>query len=204
MRTTPSIFVLLGSLAIGVVGTGALAQEDPWSSLDAVDAGTADVGPLSESLIVVPIDMRVSDGFERIYRLNGVEGWEDQFARRDGAITAVFPRSVYLPQSLGGGVAIPAGTVFYIGDPPEWLRERYAFGEPAVASGGPMFASARIDTGIDVGAIDTRAPVTTLADRTSVAVRPDETAERPPTPWRSNRRRADRVSSLLALASAGE
>ncbi|HYE03101.1 MAG TPA: hypothetical protein VD963_07685 [Phycisphaerales bacterium] len=40
------------------------------------------------------------------------------FARRAGALTAVFPRSVYVPGGGGGLIpVIPPGTIFHLGDP---------------------------------------------------------------------------------------
>ncbi len=214
MRTT---LLIIAALLIGAIAPGAGAQDDPWANLEAVDAGTVDVGPLGESLWVVPIDMRTNDGFSRIYRLEGVDGWEDQFARREGAITAVFSQSVYLPSSLGGGIAIPAGTVFFIGDPPDWMRQRYNLDgrqEPARTPSGSAQAFAptlapdtRILTGVDVGAIDTSAASqfsTPTASQASPSERTFDGMRRPPTPWRTDERRANRVSSLLSLAVAGD
>ena len=194
---------VISIIALGALASAAHAQHDAWGSLEAVDPGTADVSPLSESMRLVPIDMRVSDGFERVYRLEGAEGVEDQFARRSGGITAVFSQSVYLPSEFGGGVAIPAGTVFYIGDPPEWMRERYNLG--GEADGAPSLGSAatgRIETGISVGAIDTSARV--MPALRAAASREGEITRQPSTPWRTDDRRAHRVSSLLSLAATGD
>ncbi len=194
------------ALLVGALAAGVAAQDDPWSNLEAVDAGTEDVSPLGESLRMVPIDMRVNDAFTRIYRLDGVDGWEDQFARREGALTAVFPRSVYVPSSLGVGIAIPAGTVFIIGDPPEWMFDRYDLGEsaPTQEAGPTALPDTRISMGLDAGAIDTRAPVTPTFQASAGQDLRRVERQRPPMPWRTDEGRGARVSSLLTLAVADE
>ena len=197
MRT----LLVISTLALGMC-VGSLRAQDAWGELEAVDQGGADTGPLGESLRLVPIDMRASDGFERVYRLEGVGGGSDGFARRSGAITAVFSQSVYLPAQLGGGVAIPAGTVFYIGDPPDWLRERYIL-DSSDAEGVQIIApgpETRIEAGAPVMAIDTSAGAR-AADR--VVTHGPAPIERPSTPWLSDERRARRVSALLSLAAGG-
>lgn len=198
---------VISMLALGTLTSAALAQDDSWGSLEAVDQGSADVGPLSESLRLVPIDMRASDSFERVFRLEGVDGAQDQFARRSGAITAVFSQSVYLPSQFGGGVAIPAGTVFYIGDPPDWMRQRYNLGTLDASEPADFFGrsqSTRIETGLSTGAIDTSAPTPQIVRSAEPVAHEGERAQRQSTPWRSEGRRARRVSSLLSLAAAGE
>ena len=83
-----------------------------------IDAGIEDVGPLGQSLQLQPIDMRESTNFSRVYGLNDGSG---RFVRRDGAINAVFNRSDYTAVRTRGGAVVvplvPAGTIFYIGDP---------------------------------------------------------------------------------------
>lgn len=205
MRVCAAMSVLVcGALASGVV-----AQEGAWSGLEAVDQSVADVSPLSESLRFELLDMRVSDGFTRVYRLEGINGWQDQYARRDGAITAVFPQSVYLPAEYGGGIAIPAGTVFIIGEPPAWMRDRYDLGGGA-SNGAPAggFAVTPVDGRLAIDYMDTSAPVVAYATPRTltepVTTTERRTPERPPTPWRTDHRRGTRVSSLLSLAATGD
>ncbi|MFI4897807.1 MAG: hypothetical protein ACIARR_08275 [Phycisphaerales bacterium JB059] len=200
--------VVMSAVVCGAIASGAAAQADAWSELEAVDQGVADVSPLSESLRLELLDMRVSDGFTRVYRLEGINGWQDQYVRRDGAITAVFPQSVYLPAEYGGGIAIPAGTVFLIGAPPDWMRERYDFGASssnAAPTGG--FAVAPVDGRLAIDFVDTSAPVVSYATprtRSEPARVVSAPAERPPTPWATDHRRGARVSSLLSLAATGD
>ena len=197
---------ILQALLVGALASGAAAQNDAWSSLEAVDAGTEDVSLLGESLRLVPIDMRVSDSFSSIFRLDGIDGWEDQFARREGALTAVFPQSVYYPTQSGVEIAIPAGTVFLIGAPPEWMFARYDLAQdvPTQEAGPTALPDLRIGTGLGSEAVDTRAPVTqTVLASPERDLRQVE-HRRPPMPWRTDHRRAERVSSLLSLAVAGE
>jgi hypothetical protein len=60
---------------------------------------------------------------------------ERYLTRSSGAINAVFPRSSYVPTQSGFVPEIPAGTIFYIGDPVETLRG------PSPGSQGPTAVS---------------------------------------------------------------
>jgi hypothetical protein len=97
------------------------AMGQPAVEATPITPGLVDVTPSAVDLFIQPLILEEDSNFERVYRLDpdvrffGREG--PGFARRRGAITAVFPRSVYVP--LGGGVshaAIPPGTVFMIGE----------------------------------------------------------------------------------------
>lgn len=93
-----------------------------------VEQGIGDVGPLSVSSRVAPVDLRHPLGFDAVYRLSearvfGRSG--DQgglLARVSGAVWAVFPRSVYAPTPQGMVVPVPPGTVFHIGGIPEVIQ----------------------------------------------------------------------------------
>lgn len=97
-------------LALLLLAAPALAQ------LKAVDQGVADRGPLSASHRMMPLDLRVPTGFDRVYEGRNEHG-SRVFLRIDGAIIAAFPASVYEPTEQGQIALIPPGTVFHIGDP---------------------------------------------------------------------------------------
>jgi len=113
-------------LAIALVGSTccelANAQTSSKKALQPVDAGIADRSPLAVSQRVVPTDLRAPSAFDRVYRLDGGMQPDGQqrtyYARKQGALTAVFPQSQYLDTAIGSIPEIPAGTVFYIGGSP--------------------------------------------------------------------------------------
>ncbi len=92
----------------------------PVGGIDAqpIAPGTADTGPLTRSPTMEPIDLRLPSGFNRVYLLQTDDPTDnDLFARGDGAVTALFDRSVYDRT----GARIPPGTQFVIGEVPDWL-----------------------------------------------------------------------------------
>lgn len=115
----------------------AVSLAQPPSKYQVVESGTDDVSPLRVGSRILPTDLRVPTGFEKVYRIPGaasgvpgIDHADDKFARISGAVTAVFPRSEYLKTRKGATfAAIPAGTVFYIGGVPE-----SALGKPAAGS----------------------------------------------------------------------
>lgn len=86
------------------------------ASAQPVEQGVADVDPAATSMRYVDPGLRQESDFELVHRLPGDEA---RFARRAGAVTAVFPRSEYYAMRKGVLTAIPGGTVFYIGALPE-------------------------------------------------------------------------------------
>lgn len=119
-------------LLAATVGAMALAGGSPPSSVGGqpagmvkVDQGFADVGPLQADMRLAPLDLRMPTDYDAVYRgmaANGYGGSTEYFARISGAVTAVFPQSVYLQLKDGSHVAdVPPGTVYYIGDLPEEL-----------------------------------------------------------------------------------
>lgn len=98
-----SPFAVLGALLCALAGA-----QTP------VDQGVADVDPLATSLRVIEQSMAEDSAFERVYADPAHPQW---LVRRAGAITATFPRSSYLPTRFGSLPLIPAGTVFWIGEP---------------------------------------------------------------------------------------
>lgn len=85
-------------------------------NLEAVDAGTEDVGALGASFRQPAHDSRLPTAFQRVYRVPGEEG---KLMRGNGALFAVFPESVYRRTPRGTAAVAPPGTVFHIGMPGE-------------------------------------------------------------------------------------
>jgi len=87
------------------------------------------------------LDMRQPLGFEGVFRLVRPDGTEE-FARIDGGLVAVFPRSV----CVGGGSAVtPPGTVFHIGGLGDGSLIQFPGAERAAAFN-------RVDLSVDLGA----------------------------------------------------
>lgn len=82
--------------------------------LEMLEPGVDDIGPARLSLRFMPYEMRLPTGFERVYR---VPGSDDLLMRGNGALFAVFPRSVYIRTARGATAVAPPGTVFHIGMP---------------------------------------------------------------------------------------
>ena len=88
----------------------ALGQSIP---LRPVEQTVEDVSGLSTSFRYVEPGLLQPSGFDQVYRYSGRT---DFFVRIDGATLAVFPESVYVPSNNGLVAAVPAGTIYYIGD----------------------------------------------------------------------------------------
>jgi hypothetical protein len=90
-----------------------------WRLDEQVEAGFDDLGLLSRSSRIPMADLRRPDAWDRVYRMTAERG--DLFARRNGGLTAVFPRSDYVFGRDGEVAVVPADTIYVIGDPPPWL-----------------------------------------------------------------------------------
>lgn len=82
--------------------------------LTPIEQTVEDVSELSTSLRYIEPGLVQPTGFEQVFRYSGRT---DFFVRIDGAIHAVFPKSIYVPSKQGIIATVPPGTVFYIGDP---------------------------------------------------------------------------------------
>lgn len=173
----------------------AAAHAQPSVPYEEVDPGRADASALSDSLRLVPIDLRTPTAFDRVFRLPTVVGGE-MFARIDGGLTAVFPRSEY-----GFGQAlIPAGTTWYIGALPSSV-----FGESGGASRvhrvGSGVASGVAGGGTASGRLDLRLDQRAGDGPTMVPVWRPEPVRNPLMPWAGELERGARVSDLLRRAA---
>lgn len=97
-----------------------------------VDQGWEDIDPLGRSLFHARPDLRSATGFGDVFDLG-----DGRFARVDGGLVAVFPRSTYGVAEEGLVPTIPPGTVFYIGTPPPATAERR---DPFLPPPGSTFA----------------------------------------------------------------
>lgn len=96
----------------------------PWAELERINPNLTDVNPMAVDMKVDGSrDLRRPIGFSELYAFTNERG-EEMFARRDGAVTAVFPRSTYVRTRRGSVATVPPGTLFIIGEPTEsQLRE---------------------------------------------------------------------------------
>lgn len=127
-----------------------LAQpESGWNFRHRADPGTEDMGILSESLRLMPLDLRIADDWGDLYRLESDYG--TLYARRAGAVTAVFPQSNYVNSQYGTVPTVPADTVFVIGEPsPSLLRQLgLAVGESSILSAATNRINSSLSTAID-------------------------------------------------------
>lgn len=190
--------VMAMAAAMGLAA-GAWAQE-PWTVTSPprrVEPGTQDVGPLRTSNRLVPLDLRAPMRFEGVYeferrdRFGRTEKW---YARSDGGLTAIFPRSEYTLRNGRPLAEIPAGTVWLIGglrpETPKPTGPRPYNWVDLSAS-----ASLRADGAAAEGS----------AVEASAARSAREGAERaePPTIWTSERYRRERVGALLGSVGRG-
>jgi len=94
--------------------SGAVMAQVPPGPLKPLDQNVSDVSPLSASFRDTSIDLRQPSGFQNVFR---VPGKNDLLMRINGGIYAVFPQSEYAKRDNRVVPLIPAGTVFYIGQP---------------------------------------------------------------------------------------
>lgn len=149
---------MLGVLVLALASVPAHAQpvQDELHGLQPIEQTIGDVDPLFVSQRILPIDLRLPSAFGRVYRVPGsrstlggsaetppsVLGPGELLMRVDGAVTAVFPRSVYVASGGSPQAVIPPSTVFYIGPLPESFPGSAT--ETGVAS-EPTPAGLRID-----------------------------------------------------------
>lgn len=130
--TTPSkLLALQLALLVGGAVSNVCAQGVPVraSSVKKVDQGIADAGPLNRSLLQVPIDTRVDDGFQQVFEVAASPHGPVQYMRSAGGLHAVFPQSEYINVRDGILPVTPAGVVYWIGPPPV-MREKASAADP--------------------------------------------------------------------------
>ncbi|MFN7021373.1 MAG: hypothetical protein ACK4WH_08620 [Phycisphaerales bacterium] len=106
----------------GAVMLGAAQPRPAPPTFTPVDPGVVDMASNAASLRIIQIDQRIPTGFDQVYQVSpssalGARGERPIFARKSGALTALFPRADY--KRVGGGLlapVIPPGTRFVIGE----------------------------------------------------------------------------------------
>jgi len=181
--------VLASAVALGAGPAGGTAVQvgQPSSGLEKVQQGVGDVGPLGVDMRLQPLDLRLPVGFDAVYRGRTTDAFgaeSDYFVRRHGAVSAVFPRSIYT--EVGEGVRsadVPPGTVYYIGDLPAHL----------LGDAGSPF-------GLTPPPAEQRSPMPLASASDALAQIPfDEGVER-----LAAQRRADIAAELILRAAAAE
>ncbi len=171
--------------------------------------GAEDVGPLRTSLRVLQPIAREDADFESVYV---VPQRADLLMRRSGGVTVVFRRSRYLQTRDGVVAVMPAGAVFFIGEPaPEALAAHFPppAGPMGADGSAPAVPSARSPAGptraatflpaARAGEARPGAPRTRPADANR-HVQPEGKAASPPprpTVWTSELYRRQRLAEIL-------
>lgn len=165
-----------------------------------VDPGIADMGPLATQGREMSKDVRQPSGFDRVYEIemNG----QKYFARVNGGMIAVFPRSAYTSR---GTAVVPPNTTFYIGKLPanatlvdsgQTVSPNYAV-RSATASATAYDGARPFNNAVDLSA---PAPVSAQSNaNTQNAV---SMSVPPPTAnlWENEDYRATRVAQLITAA----
>lgn len=110
-----------------------------------IDQGIADRDELATSLRQMPGSMREDRNFEYLWVL---ESNPDYLYRKDGGLTAVFPASEYALTRQGTMIVVPAGTIYYIGEPttpPAPPQPGLINAAAASTTGEPRLSGTRID-----------------------------------------------------------
>ena len=184
----------------------ALKPADLSARLRRVEQTVADVGPLSTSLRQVPPDFRTPADFRDVYQIppgsnSPYAGW---FARQNGGVTAVFPRSQYDLEERGLRAVIPADTRFILGKIP--------MGDELVGP-GPNTLSLRVDqraasTGAGASQLDARVSPLRIDTRAVAPLRWAESApparptEPPASPQQLDAANEARVASTASESVA--
>lgn len=183
--------LLIPLLALAATASLARAQASDDARFREIEAGFEDLSPQAVGSRVRPVDMRTPLGFERIYEVVGSGGL---YARRAGAVTAVFDRGLYAGDATP---LIPAGTVFYIGSLPVDL-DRPGLLSPTHHRLAPASQWLRADS-----MADARVQTAPRAQRLDLRVgAPDAVPGPPPTDpnasiWTSEAYRQRRMGELL-------
>ncbi len=132
--------------AVPALAQSGLIPQVQLNGVQRIAPGGSDLDPLRGNPRVLPTDLRAPMGFEDVFQLRSTDRFgreQSAFARRSGGLTAVFPRSVYVPSRNGLVPEVPAGTVFIIGEdhtfdaPPQGLSRSFnamSFTAPLVSA----------------------------------------------------------------------
>ena len=149
------------------------------------------MGLLGRSSHIPMADLGIPDAWDRLYRMTGQHG--DLFARRNGALTAVFPRSDYVRGRDGVVSVVPPNTVYVIGEPPAWLLRQFGLDDGYEELTLPT----RLDYSLPAWAPEPPQPADS---RTTQASGKD--LRRASSMWFNDRVRQHRITARLAQAAA--
>lgn len=134
--------------APGSAYSPAYREGSAWDGLERIDPGSADLGPLGLQTRVLPTPLRDDRDFGLLYRAF-TPGGDPVFARRDGGITAIFPRSAYVGTPSGEIPLIPPDTRFIIGEPASAFSRGIGLLGASFSSFADPSQGLRIDARID-------------------------------------------------------
>jgi hypothetical protein len=186
-------------------------SDDRWRFDRPVEQGFEDTGILSRSFREPMADLRQAAEWDRVYRMEGDAG--AVFARRDGGVTAVFPQSDYVATRSGTVAAVPAGTIYVIGEPAPWLLRQLGLddGYESLARPGRIDLSLAMTLGGGEATptdprvtSDPRAAGDSPAEPEGEPLSALELARRRASMWYNDGVRAGRVSALLSEAARAE
>lgn len=192
MRRAVAILGLVGAMVVPAFGQ----DEDRFRE---ISPGFADVNPQMADGLFRPVDLRAPMGFDRLYEIVGSDGL---YARRSGAVTAVFDRSVY---ARDASALVPPGTIYYLGDLPVDLTRPGLF-SPAIRreeAAEPRASMFRVPSQTP----DRRALTGAASQRLDLRVGKDAASGAPPTRqtdrsiWTSESVRRQRVGELIRGAA---
>jgi hypothetical protein len=165
----------------------------PPPGMRPITPGVGDPTPLSIDPAVQPIQLRMDAGFDRLYRIDPslkLFGGMPAFARRSGAITAIFPQSTYAFTREGVVTTVPPGAVFQIDD-----------GRSRPGDTRPPDALAFVRADLSAGVRDAPgAPPDARAASEPVRREARPAATETETIWTSERERVRRLEALFAAA----
>jgi len=194
------------TIALGfLLGAGLVAPAHGQSDEDRfreVSPGGVDLSPLMTDNAFRPVDLRVPMGFERLYEIVDSGGL---FARRNGAVTAVFDRSIYGWNSMP---LVPPGTIYYVGPLPIDLARPGVFASSLPFAGEtPTPSMHRVPSELAVRPVQTRSDDLSAGGRVDLRVGRDALAKGLPpaapatSMWTNEDHRCRRVSELIRGAA---
>ncbi|MFG0259487.1 MAG: hypothetical protein ACF8LK_03960 [Phycisphaerales bacterium JB041] len=191
----------LGLLLGAGLAAHASAQSDD-SRFREVSPGGVDLSPLMADNEFRPVDLRVPMGFERLYEIVDSGGL---FARRNGAVTAVFDRSIYGWNSMP---LVPPGTVYYVGSLPVDLARPGVFASALpFADQTPAPSMHRVPSELAVRPVRSRAEDLSAGGRVDLRVGREAAPKNPPprepatSMWTDEDHRRRRVGELIRGAA---
>ncbi len=140
---------------------------------------------------IQPLDLRLPSNFDAVYRITRETPTGEVralFSRQDGAVKAVFPRSVYVNTPWGRLPAIPPGTVFQLDTSPAGATPP-GDAAPARRSGHA------VDLRAPSEALDSVPPGAVVTPAARGGDAPD------PLTWHDSFARAERLRVLLGVAA---